>query len=185
MSNLSLAKFPRLPNRLRRQANSVRNWKGNYGMQCSIKHILYIWQNNVFLSLSKYVIMYFQACEANYTFLYYSCIFFMPNLPACSACLQILGISPNSSVSWINIPLCGRPHGAISGWGVSCLVIVHPVSLLVSCTGSLSILPENLHPDGSDERDYKFHSTRTWNVFADGRNFRNDQIPCCMQGKLF
>ena len=40
-------------------------------VQSSINHILQFLHYNVFLSLSKYIIKYLLACDANYTFPYW------------------------------------------------------------------------------------------------------------------
>ena len=35
---------------------------------------------------------------------------FLPNLPACTACLEILGISPNSTGGWLRLRVTRTPR---------------------------------------------------------------------------
>ena len=86
-----------------RQEIGMENTVYHISTQISINHILYN-LTLMYFCLSKYVIMYSPACDTNYTFAYWGRgyrntihhIFGLLNLPVCSACLQILGITPNS-----------------------------------------------------------------------------------------
>ena len=71
-SKLSFAKFPRSADSLSRKANSARNWIGKYRTSYfSVKlnkwHFVHF---NIF-ALSKYITVYFPACDEHCTILYW------------------------------------------------------------------------------------------------------------------
>ena len=99
-SYLSLAKFPRSANGLSRQENWARNWNRKYGIPYFSamynKSLFEHFDINVFLSESKCMWCKIHISVFGCRNMIYYILGLPTNLPACSAYLPIMRISPDS-----------------------------------------------------------------------------------------